>query len=49
MPGPGSYDSAIHNVGYDSKKFNMQGKTYNPSGKYSNPLILQLTAIEPIV
>ena len=33
MPGPGSYDSAIHNVGYDSKKYNMQGKTYNPSGK----------------
>ena len=34
MPGPGSYDSSIHNVGYDSKKFNIQGKTFNPSGKY---------------
>ena len=33
MPGPGHYESVIYGVGTDSKKYNMQGKTYNPSGK----------------
>jgi hypothetical protein len=33
MPGPGSYESNMHTVGSDSKKFNIQGKTFNPSGK----------------
>ena len=33
MPGPGHYESVIYGVGTDSRKYNMQGKTYNPSGK----------------
>lgn len=31
MPGPGSYESNMRTVGSDSKKFNIQGKTFNPS------------------
>lgn len=31
MPGPGAYESVIYGVGTDSKKYNMQGKTFNPS------------------
>jgi len=41
MPGPGHYESVIYGVGTDSKKYNIQGKTFNPAGKYRIP-ILQL-------
>ena len=41
MPGPGHYESIIYGVGTDSKKYNMQGKTYNPSGKWISLNIFQ--------